>query len=303
MDPSSFLPQREKTGFPPWLRKSISLPGKKEAVKKCLAETSLHTVCEEARCPNRHECFSRGTATFLIMGDTCTRSCLFCSVRHGIPAELDISEAARICDTASLLTLQYLVITSVTRDDLPDGGAPFFAQVISLIKNKIPGITIEVLVPDFKGSASAIETVLCAGPDVFGHNMETVRSLFGLIRPEADYTQSLQVLSVAAQNCKRIPVKSGFMLGLGESEREVISLMRDLGEAGVKILTIGQYLQPSKKCAPVKEFVHPRRFEFYEALARDLGFSEVSAGPFVRSSYQAEKLYNNGPFIKKVNKF
>jgi lipoic acid synthetase len=236
------------------------------------------------------------------MGNICTRNCLFCSVSHGLPGALDITEAERICDTVRQLKLNYLVITSVTRDDLPDGGALFYAQVISLIKNRIPDITIEVLVPDFRGSAAAIETLLCARPDVFGHNIETVRFLFGHIRPEADYAQSLRVLSIAAQNSFHIPVKSGFMLGLGESEEEVISLMGDLREAGVKLLTIGQYLQPSKKCAPVKEFVHPRQFELYEALARDMGFSEVSAGPFVRSSYRAEKLYNNGQFIKKTDK-
>jgi lipoic acid synthetase len=212
INPCSFLPQRKKTGFPPWLRKSVSLSGKKEAVRKCLFESSLHTVCEEARCPNRHECFSRGTATFLIMGNICTRNCLFCSVSHGLPGALDITEAERICDTVRQLKLNYLVITSVTRDDLPDGGALFYARVISLIKNRIPDITIEVLVPDFRGSAAAIETLLCARPDVFGHNIETVRFLFGHIRPEADYAQSLRVLSIAAQNSFHIPVKSGFML-------------------------------------------------------------------------------------------
>lgn len=284
---------RKKTNFPKWLHKPIPLTGQKHTVEKYLRDDSLHTVCEEAQCPNRNECFASGVATFLIMGDTCTRNCSFCNIKHGNPLPLDAQEPERLSHAVKNLGLSYVVITSATRDDLEDGGAEHISKTITLLKRTIYGINVEVLVPDFGGNMTACERVIASNPDVFSHNIETVPSLFSQIRPEAKYTLSLQILRTAAEIGHDITIKSGFMVGLGETEKEVILLMQDLRESRVSILTIGQYLQPSKKQVPVKEFITPDQFDRYHMIALELGFSQAHAGPFVRSSYNAAEIYNH----------
>lgn len=283
----------KKSAFPKWLRKPIILNGKRKEVEKYLRLGNLHTVCEEAKCPNRNECFASGTATFLIMGDICSRNCLFCNIKPGTPLPLDPGEPERLLDAVKKMGLSYVVITMVTRDDLDDGGAEHIAKTISILKRSINRIKVEILVPDFKGKMKSISTVLSVKPDVFSHNIETVSSIFSKIRPEADYDVSLQVLSHAAQNSKDILIKSGFMVGLGETEKEVISLMKDLRKSHVAILTIGQYLQPAKNLVRVEEIVTPAQFELYRMIAGELGFTHVSSGPFVRSSYRASEVFNN----------
>ncbi len=279
------------TMFPRWLYKPIPLKGKKQSIEHYLREGSLHTVCEEAHCPNRCECFANGTATFLIMGNTCTRNCLFCSIKHGAPLPLDPQEPERLCEAVTKMNLSYVVITMVTRDDLEDGGANHIAKTISFLKRNLYTLTVEVLVPDFGGSMRALATVLESRPDVFNHNIETVPSLYSYIRPEADYTRSLALLRRTSEFDASVRVKSGFMVGLGESEREVITLMQDLRNAHVSIVTIGQYLQPGKSQVPVKEFIPPEQFERYRTIGENLGFDQVAAGPFVRSSYHAEEIF------------
>lgn len=288
---SSGYQVRRKTDFPRWLRKPIPPVGKRSVIEKYLRQGYLHTVCEEAKCPNRNECFASGTATFLIMGDLCTRNCLFCSIKYGTPFPLDSDEPERICKAAKKMGLSYVVLTSVTRDDLEDGGAGHIAETVSMLKKS--GIKVEALVPDFCGSTTALATVLASGPDVFNHNIETVPAIFSHIRPDADYTLSLQVLRWAAENSHDIPIKSGFMVGLGEIEEEVISLMDDLRKSKVTALTIGQYLQPSENQVRVKEFIPPDQFDHYSAIAKELGFSHVCSAPFVRSSYKAVELFNH----------
>lgn len=272
--------------FPSWLRKTIPPPGKTSQVKQWLDHYNIHTVCREARCPNQAECYSCGTATFLLLGDTCTRNCAFCSVKHGTPAPLDSDEPRRIVDAARRLGLSFVVLTCVTRDDLDDGGASQIAQTIRLLKDSIPGVKVEILVSDLQGNWSAARMVLESNPDVFNHNIETVMSLYPTIRPAARYHRSLEFLTFAAAN-SRIPIKSGLMVGLGESPREVGELMVDLYRSGVRILTIGQYLQPKEDRFPVQEYITPEQFSRYEKEAYDSGFTHVFAGPFVRSSYRA----------------
>ena len=284
---------RKKSAFPKWLRKPIILNGKRKEVEKYLRLGSLHTVCEEAKCPNRNECFASGTATFLIMGDICSRNCMFCNVKSGIPRPLDPDEPERLADAVKKMDLSYVVITTVTRDDLEDGGAAHIAKTISHLKRNNNRIKVEILVPDFRGNMRSVETVLSGKPDVFGHNIETVSSVFSTIRPEADYNTSLQVLMHAAQNSNGIFIKSGFMVGLGETEKEVVSLMEDLRRSRVTIVTIGQYLQPTKNQVALKEIITPAQFEKYHMTGKELGFSQVFAGPFVRSSYRACDVFNN----------
>jgi lipoic acid synthetase len=284
---------RKKSAFPKWLRKPIIPHGKRKEVERYLKRGNLHTVCEEARCPNRNECFASGTATFLIMGNICSRNCLFCNVKHGVPQPLDPDEPARLSDVVDNMGLSYVVITTVTRDDLDDGGAEHIAKTISMLKRNISGIRVEILAPDFKGNMKSIQTVLSSRPDVFGHNIETVYSLFSKIRSGADYDTSLQVLSYAAQHSGGCLIKSGFMVGLGETEKEVISLMEDLRRSHVTILTIGQYLQPTQKQVEVKKIITPARFERYQTIAEKLGFTHVFSGPFVRSSYRAHEVFKN----------
>ncbi len=276
--------------LPPWLiptgRKRPQLAG----LGRELAEMGVHTVCQSARCPNLGECFARGSATFMILGDVCTRDCRFCAVAHGEPAPPDEEEPGRVAEAAGGLGLRHVVVTSVTRDDLPDGGAVHFAATVSAIRERLPGATVETLTPDFGGSREALRTVLAAGPDVFNHNVETVPRLYPEVRPQADYERSLRVLAQARAMGGGAPTKSGFMVGLGETEDEVAALLRDLRGAGVEAVTVGQYLQPTRRHLPVAEYVRPGVFQEYERAARAMGFRHVMAGPLVRSSYHAEDL-------------
>lgn len=279
--------------FPAWLKRPIAFSGKQKNIHENIHAFGLHTVCVEAKCPNRSECYSKGTATFLILGDTCTRFCSFCSVNHGIPESLDTAEPLKILNAVKTLNLKHVVITSVTRDDLLDGGASIYIETIARLKQSIPHVTVEVLVPDFKGERTVITSVIEAKPDIFNHNIETVPRLYSKIRPQAEYRRSLEVLSIAAEN--GLTAKSGIMVGLGESPDEVMQVMRDLHSTGCKILTIGQYLQPSKRQTEVKEFISPDQFKAYEKYGYKLGFLSVFAGPFVRSSYMAEKIFEDVP--------
>lgn len=269
---------------PPWLKKRMDFAGLR-AMEAMTAELNLHTICESAMCPNQTECFGRGTATFLIMGARCTRRCTFCKVTHGQPEPLDAEEPIRVAEAVKRLRLRYAVITSVTRDDLEDGGAKHFARTIRAIKTLNPGVRIEVLVPDF---IEAIDRVIEAGPEVVNHNLETIPRLYGQVRPGADYKRSLDLLERAKQGGGRVYTKSGLMLGLGESEEELVRVMGDLRSVGCDMLTLGQYLAPSKTHFPVHEYVHPEKFKSYKAMAENMGFLFVASGPFVRSSYFAE---------------
>ncbi len=278
--------------LPDWVRTRYPSQSVLE-LKKFLRKRGLHTVCEEARCPNMGTCFSRPAATFLIMGPSCTRNCGFCSVDSSSPAPLSHDEPARLAEAASLMGLKYVVITSVTRDDLEDGGAAHFAMSIRAVKEAVPGVKVEVLTPDFKGSREALSIVLEAGPDVFNHNVETAPRLYPVVRPQADYQRSLAVLQNAAFAAPHIPVKSGFMLGLGETRGEVLKMMEALRAHGCRMLTVGQYLQPSKKNLPVREYIEPGRFEELKEEALQMGFASVASGPLVRSSMNAEEYYRH----------
>ena len=272
---------------PPWLKIRLSQLRDTSKVKSILNVTSLHTVCEEARCPNLGECFSSGTATILILGKICTRNCGFCAVERGIPASLDESEPERVAEAISKMQLQYVVVTSVTRDDLPDGGASIFARTIRAVRSLDPKIKIEVLIPDFKGDEASLVTVLKESPDVLNHNVETVPRLYPLVRPQADYRRSLDLLQRVKEFNSQMVTKSGFMLGLGERREEVLDLLRDLRKAGCDFLTIGQYLQPRLDRLPVIEYVPPEEFEEYKRIGEEMGFKSVASGPFVRSSFHA----------------
>ena len=274
---------------PDWLK--VPLPGgpKYAEIKKRLRSSKLHTICEEAKCPNLAECFGRGTATFLILGDTCTRNCRYCNVRHGVPKELNTAEPVDVAKSVKALNLSYVVITSVTRDDLNDGGAQVFYETINAIKKEKPDCRIEVLIPDFKGDVSALQTVLSAGPDVLNHNIEVAKRLCPTLRPEGSYETSLSLLKTSKSLNAKIPTKSGFMIGLGETTDEIMQLLEDLRAAQVDMLTIGQYLQPSPLHAVVKKYYTPDEFEQFKQQALEKGFSHVESGPLVRSSYHAEE--------------
>jgi len=331
--------------FPPWLRKRVPARGEAAEVRRLLAELGLATVCSGAHCPNLPECYARGTATFLILGDSCTRRCRFCAIAKRPPGPLRPDEPEAVAEAAARLHLRHVVITSVTRDDLPDGGAAHFARTIRAVRKRLPAAVIEVLTPDFKGDTAAIDAVLDARPHIFNHNVETVPRLYPTVRPEADYRRSLAVLAHAkaratgaqggakkgavpfsgfmekgtvpffpqggaekgtapssqrreegtapfsARAPRRIYTKSGLMVGLGETPGEVRSCLADLRAAGCDMLTLGQYLAPSPAHHPVARFVEPAEFAAWEAEARALGFAAVAAGPFVRSSYQAESVF------------
>jgi lipoic acid synthetase len=251
----------------------------------------LGTVCESADCPNIGECFRRGTATFMILGDKCTRKCRFCAVHKGMPGPVDSCEPERVAEAVKILKLKHAVITSVTRDDLPDGGAGQFVSTIDAIRRICPGVTIEVLVPDFAGSLPALREICDARPEVFGHNVETVERLYPAVRPQAQYRRSLQILEYAA--CRDLIVKSGIMLGLGETEGEVRETISDLGRSGCSSLTLGQYLAPSKDHLPVARYISPLEFRIWAETARSAGFRQVAAGPLVRSSYHAEEMISH----------
>ena len=276
---------------PRWLKKRLPTGPEYEKVKGLIDKDRLHTVCQEAKCPNIWECFSQQTATFLIMGSRCTRNCGFCSVVEGPAEPPDPAEPERVAAAAQQMGLSYVVITSVTRDDLSDGGAGFFAQSIEAVHRRIPSAKVEVLIPDFQGNEKALQTVLKARPDILNHNIETVPRLYPIVRPQASYRRSLQLLSRVQVSAPGLPIKSGLMLGLGESDEELHTTLKDLFEAGCRILTLGQYLQPSKAHLPVKRFVPPAEFENWKQAALEMGFSEVASGPFVRSSYHARELY------------
>jgi lipoic acid synthetase len=275
--------------LPEWIRVKTVIGSHR--TKSVLRSRNLSTVCEEARCPNRGECFSKPTATFLILGDRCTRDCGFCSVTPGSPGPPDPDEPVRVADAALEMGLRYIVITSVTRDDLPDGGAGQFAKTIREIRRRLPDARVEILTPDFKGERKPLETVLEASPDVFNHNLETVPSLYGKVRPQADYERSLRVLGMAKEIAPSIPTKSGLMVGLGERFEEVMEVMKDLRAVGCELLTIGQYLRPRKENLEVVEYVHPERFEEYRLAALQMGFRFVASAPLVRSSMNAEEMY------------
>jgi lipoic acid synthetase len=274
---------------PEWIReKAIDLSQLHE-VKRTMRSRALHTVCEEAKCPNRSECFSRGTATFLLMGDVCTRACGFCDIRNGAPGPLDPGEPRRVADAVRALKLRHVVLTSVDRDDLADGGSGHFARTIAAIRADDPAVGIEVLTPDFRGRMASVAEVVAARPDVFNHNVETVPRLYVSVRRGARLGRSLAVLSEAKRLAPSMATKSGFMLGLGETFAECVELMTRLKEAAVEIVTIGQYLRPSRENLPVVEYVAPVVFDALRREGEALGFRHVFAGPFVRSSYRAEE--------------
>ena len=286
------MSQKRKTK-PVWLRKSLPKGGDYQRVRNLLSHSGLHTVCKEAACPNMFECFSENTATFMILGSHCTRNCRFCNVQPG-PTVLpppDTREAVQVAETALALKLKYIVVTSVTRDDLEDGGAAHFAATIGAIHDIVPDKPkVEVLIPDFQGNIQALKTVLDAKPAVLNHNVETVASLYPRVRPKAVYERSLSLLQSAKSIAPAIPVKSGIMVGLGESLTELEQTMADLVEHDCDILTIGQYLQPTKEHLSVEKYYSPEEFANLEKLAKKLGFKKVASAPFVRSSYRADEL-------------
>jgi len=287
--PAAAPPGATRPRLPEWLRVRLPESDSYGRTRALLAELQLHTVCESARCPNHWECWSRGTATFMIAGDRCTRACRFCAVTTAKPLPLDPDEPARVAEAAHRMKLRHVVITAVARDDLPDGGAEHFRRTIEAVRARLPGAVIEVLVPDFNDRDAAIDTVLAARPHIFNHNLETVRRLTPQVRSRATYDRSLSVLRKAkARGGPRLYTKSGLMLGLGETEAELLEALRDLRAAGCDLLTLGQYLQPTLRHLPVVEFVPPERFARLGARARELGFVHVASGPLVRSSYHAD---------------
>jgi lipoic acid synthetase len=278
-------PQRLRR--PDWLKAKIPGGPGYTRLKNIIDDHRLHTVCEEARCPNMGECWHSGTATFMILGEICTRSCGFCAVKTGRPDyDLDWEEPRRVADAVKLMGVKHAVITSVNRDERQDGGSPIFAEIIRLIHSEIPNVTIEVLIPDFKGSEDALRCVLDAKPDILNHNLETVPRLYRRVRPQANYAQSLEVLQ--RSKARGAVTKTGLMLGIGERTEEVIEVMRDVRKTNADILTLGQYLQPTKEHLPVDRYAHPDEFKMLKELGLEMGFRHVESGPLVRSSYHAE---------------
>lgn len=273
--------------LPPWFKIRLTTGENTAKVRGLVSSHKLHTVCESAACPNRTECWNAGTATFMILGDVCTRLCGFCNIRKGSPLGMDIGEPDRVAAAVKSLGLAYAVVTSVTRDDLPDGGAALFAKTIRAIHREAPDCRVEVLIPDFQGSERSLTSVLEESPYVLNHNLETVRSLYARVRPRADYGRSIELLTRAAK--LGAITKSGIMLGLGESESELMQALRDMREAGCSILTLGQYLRPGMNNLPVEKYYHPDEFRQLRELALSLGFRHVASGPLVRSSYHAER--------------
>ena len=274
---------------PSWLK--VRAPGgpKYRHLKSLMRGHELHSVCEEAQCPNIGECWEAGTATFLIMGEICTRNCPYCAIAHGRPEGLDEDEPRRVAETVARLGLSHVVVTSVDRDDLPDGGARIFADLIQEVRYRAPDCSIEVLTPDFRGNLDAVGAVVDAGPDIFNHNMETVRSRHRVARPGGRYDRSLRVLSFARRHDADVLVKTGIMLGLGEAPDDVLEFMHDALEAGVQILTLGQYLRPSPEHLPIDRYVSPDEFADWKRIGEELGFLHVESGPLVRSSYHARE--------------
>jgi len=277
--------------LPKWIRVRARCGGGRDEVDGLLGELGLHTVCQSANCPNLGECWHQRTATFMILGDVCTRNCRFCAVKHGVPAPPDLDEPGKVAEAAKRLGLKYVVVTSVTRDDLPDGGAGIFAATIQALRGLASDVKVEVLTPDFNLDQAALRTVLEARPDVFNHNLETVERITKQVRYRAEYRKSLEVLRLAGElSGGAIAIKSGIMVGLGETDEEVVEALRDLRAAGVSLLTIGQYLPPSASHWPLARYVEPARFAEWETMAKEMGFTGVASGPLVRSSYMAERL-------------
>lgn len=274
---------------PSWIRVKAPTGDTYEFVRQQMRSKSLHTVCEEARCPNMGECWGAGTATFLMMGDTCTRSCGFCDIKTGMPSPLDWGEPMRIARAVKAMNLRHVVITSVNRDEREDGGAPIFAMVIRAIRKIHEGCSIEILIPDFKGNPDALQIVMDAQPEILNHNVETVPRMFRKVQPQDEYDWALTTLRNAKQMDALVLTKSGIMLGLGETFDEVVEVMRDLASVGVDILTLGQYLQPSRKHLPIDRYYEPQEFDDLQQIGYDLGFKWVESGPLVRSSYHADK--------------
>ncbi len=275
---------------PEWIRMKVPDSARFQEIKQILRDNQLHTVCEEASCPNIGECFSGGTATFMILGDICTRRCPFCDVAHGKPLPPDINEPENLARTIAQMKLRYVVITSVDRDDLRDGGAGHFVDCIRAVRAQSPEIKIEILVPDFRGRLDrAMEILTQAPPDVMNHNLETVPRLYKEARPGSDYRNSLELLKVFGEQHPQVPTKSGLMLGIGETDEEILQVMQDLRDHGVTMLTLGQYLQPSPHHLPVKRFVEPAVFKDFETRALAMGFTHAACGPMVRSSYHADQ--------------
>ena len=274
---------------PEWLK--VRAPGSPSylRLKGLMRELNLHTVCEEAQCPNIGECWNHGTATFMILGDVCTRACSYCAVAHGRPSALDLTEPARVANAIHTLDLRYVVITSVDRDDLPDGGASIFAETIAQTRARLPHCRIEVLIPDFQGNETALRTVLGARPDVLNHNTETVPRLYRMARSGGRYTRTLELLDRSRRYAPDIPTKTGLMLGLGEEKDEIVATFTDLRAVGCEILTVGQYLRPSAAHAPMVRYYHPDEFSELKHIALELGFVHVESGPLVRSSYHAHE--------------
>ena len=274
---------------PDWLKVKIGGGEQFVKMKTMLRKAKLHTICEEARCPNIAECFGNGTAVFLILGDICTRNCRYCNVKHGKPLSLNPNEAKNVAESVKQLGLKYVVITSVTRDDLKDGGAETFYDCVKEVKKINNNCKVEVLIPDLKGYKKSLKKIISSKPDVINHNIEVVKELFSDIRPEGDYNTSLQVLKNIKKIDSDIKSKSGFMIGLGENEEQIVKTISDLKKSNVDFLTIGQYLQPSKDHAEIKTYYTPEEFKNFRDVAIDLGFKHVESGPLVRSSYHAEK--------------
>ncbi|HHJ06158.1 MAG TPA: lipoyl synthase [Anaerolineae bacterium] len=282
--PPPTRPQRK----PPWLRAKLPKGKKYNNLKELMRNKELHTVCEAAMCPNIGECWSRGTATFLLMGDICTRSCSFCHIKTGRPLPLDEDEPRRVAEAALAMNLKHCVLTSVNRDELPDGGAHIFANTVIEIRQRLPRCSTEVLIPDFKGDYDALKAVMDANPSILNHNTETVPRLYRTVRPQANYQRSLRLLLQAKEIDSQAVTKTGIMVGVGETKEEVLQVMRDLREYDVDILTIGQYLRPSKLHLPVYRYVHPDEFQEYHDIGMEMGFKWVESAPLVRSSYHAD---------------
>ena len=280
-----------KGRLPPWFKKKMPDPTVFTSMKSLVDGLSLHTICESALCPNQGDCFSHRTATFLILGDICTRNCTFCAVKKGVPSPVDEEEPQHMIEAVERLGLTHVVITSVTRDDLSDGGATHFARTIALLKERPTGVTVEVLIPDFRGSFQSLQTVVNARPDVINHNLETVPRLYPEVRPGTDFQRSLRLLGQAKELDPRVVTKSGLMVGLGEIREEVLQAMEGLRQVNCDLLTIGQYLQPSAYNHPVVRYIPPEEFQEYESIGKAMGFCEVASAPLVRSSFNAAQLY------------
>lgn len=275
---------------PEWLRVKIGNAKNIKKVNTLLDTLELNTVCQEANCPNRLECFNKNTATFMILGSICSRNCNFCDVQHGVPQTVNPEEPMKIANAVKTLSLKHAVITSVTRDDLDDGGAKHFRDVVQAIRKENPSVKIELLIPDLQGDLDNLKTILGASPDIINHNVETIERLYEAIRPQADYMQSLRLIKNVKKINPSVITKSGIMVGLGETQQEVTKVLKDLRAHGCDLLTIGQYLQPSPMHYPMKDYIHPNTFKKYEEIAYGLGFKDVASGPMVRSSYNASEM-------------